>query len=284
MGGRSHPALHDYTGYLLRRAYVKASGIVRGCMPDDAQAREAAVLAIIDEHGAMSQRELSDLTHVNPTLTVKLVDVLEQKGWVRRERSAADRRSYALAITDAGRRARAKLDADLDRGEAGLIANLDPGEVDELRALLTKVLDGDQVLLSGSLADRTGYLITHAHRRLRELAEGMLGPLGLHPRDFGALSVLSECQPCSQNALASRMGITPPAALALVDELEARELVVRRRNLADRRFYDLTLSPLGREKLAAGRKLAAKAQATVVELLGADGDARLRELLRKLIG
>jgi DNA-binding MarR family transcriptional regulator len=284
MSRRAQPALHDYTGYLLRRAYVKASGIVRDCMPDDAPVREAAVLAIIDEHGAMSQRELSDLTHVNQTLIVKLVDELEHKGWVRRERSAADRRSYALAITPAGRRARAKLDVDLDRGEADFVSALTPDEVDELRTLLTKVLDGDQALLAGSVAERTGYLVTHAHRRLRELAEGMLEPLGLHPRDFGALSILSECQPCSQNALASRMGITPPAALALVDELEARELLVRRRNLVDRRFYDLTLSPLGRDKLAAARKLAAKAQASVVAVLGDDGDARLRDLLRKLIG
>jgi DNA-binding MarR family transcriptional regulator len=283
MSRPGQPALHDYTGYLLRRAFVKATGIARDCMPDDARVREAAVLAVIDEHGAMSQRELSDVTHVSQTLIVKLVDVLEQKGWVRRERSAADRRSYALAITPEGRRARAKLGIDLDRGEADLTQSLTRDEVDELRALLTKVLDGDQVLLAGSIADRTGYLIAHAHRRLRELAETMLGPLGLHPRDFGALSVLAECQPCSQNALAARMGITPPAALALVDELEARGLVARRRNVADRRHYDLTLSPDGRDALAAARKVAAKAQASVVELLGRDGDARLRELLRKLI-
>jgi DNA-binding MarR family transcriptional regulator len=283
MSHHGHPALHDYTGYLLRRAYVKASGIAQECMPDDARVREAAVLAIIDEHGALSQRELSDLTHVNPTLIVKLVDVLELKGWVRRERSPADRRSYALAITADGKRARAKLDADLDRGEADLMQCLTRNEVDELRTLLTKVLDGDQALLAGSLVDRTGYLIAHAHRRIRELGEGMLGPLGLHPRDFGALSVLAESQPCSQNALAVRMGITPPAALSLVDELEARGLVSRQRNAGDRRFYDLSLSPRGRDVLAQARKLAVKAQASIVGLLGHDGDARLRELLAKLI-
>jgi DNA-binding MarR family transcriptional regulator len=283
MGGHGQPALHDYTGYLLRRAYVKASGIAQECMPDDARVREASVLAIIDEHGALSQRELSDLTHVNQTLIVKLVDVLELKGWVRRERSAADRRSYALAITADGKRARAKLDADLDRGEADLMRSLTRDEADELRTLLTKVLDGDQALLAGSLVDRIGYLIPHAHRRMRELAEGMLGPLGLHPRDFGALSALSETHPCSQNALAARMGITPPAALSLVDELEARGLVTRERNAADRRFYDLKLSPDGRDVLAQARKLAVKAQAGIVELLGRDGDARLRELLAKVI-
>src|SRR4051794_4087177 len=73
MGRRAQPALHDYTGYLLRRAYVKANGILNDCMPDDSRAREAAVLSIIDERGALSQRELGDVTHVNRTLIVKLV-------------------------------------------------------------------------------------------------------------------------------------------------------------------------------------------------------------------
>ncbi|HSS68348.1 MAG TPA: MarR family transcriptional regulator [Nocardioidaceae bacterium] len=283
MGQRGQPALHDYTGYLLRRAFVKASGIAQECMPDDAHVREAAVLAIIEEHGALSQRELSDLTHVNQTLIVKLVDVLEHKGWVRRDRSPADRRSYALAISAAGKHARTALDADLDRGEADLTQNLTRDEVDELRTLLTRLLDGDQALLVASLANRTGYLIAHAHRRLRARAEGMLEPLGLHPRDFGALSALAESQPCSQNALALRMGITPPAALGLVDELEARGLVARARKAGDRRFYDLTLSERGGEVLAQARKLAARAQADIVEHLGHDGDERLRVLLKKLI-
>jgi DNA-binding MarR family transcriptional regulator len=278
------PALHDYTGYLLRRAFVKASGIAHDCLPADAHVREAAILAIVDEHGALSQRRLSELTRVNPTLIVKLVDVVEHKGWVRRERSATDRRSYALAITADGKRARAELEAHLDRGEADLTQGLTHVEAEELRTLLTKLLDGDQALLAGSLVDRTGFLILHAHRLLRERAEAMLGPLGLHPRDFGALSALAESQPCSQNALAARLGITPPAALALVDELVDRGLVARQRKADDRRFYDLTLSRDGRELLAAARRVAAKAQASVVELLGRDGDARLRELLRKLIG
>jgi DNA-binding MarR family transcriptional regulator len=284
MTSHGHRALHDYTGYLLRRAYVKARGIAEDCMSDDARVREAAVLAIIGERGALSQRQLSDLTHVNPTLIVKLVDVLELKGWVRRERSAADRRSYALTLTADGRRARATLAADLDSGETDLTRTLTTAEAEELRTLLTKVLDGDQALQAGSLVDRTGFLIAQAHRRLRELAERLLQPLGLHPRDFGALSVLAESQPCSQNALAARLGITPPAALALVDELEERGFVTRHRNAVDRRFYDLMLSPAGRDVLVRARKSAAKAQAMVVELLGHDGDARLRELLVKLIG
>ena len=111
----------------------------------------------------------------------------------------------------------------------------------------------------------------------------MLEPLGLHPRDFGALSALAESQPCSQNALAARLGVTPPAALSLVDELEARGFVTRERNAGDRRFYDLALSTAGRDVLVQARKLAVKAQASIVEHLGHHGDARLRELLGKLI-
>jgi DNA-binding MarR family transcriptional regulator len=273
-----------FTGYLLRRAYVKAVGVTRACMPDDAHVREAALLAILTERGPLSQRELSDITHVNRTLIVKLVDTLEHKGWVRRERNAADRRSYALVPTRAGEQAHRDFTEDLDRGEVELTRGLTRSEVEELQALLTALLEGDAALSADALRRRTGYLVAHAHRAVREAAEGRMRPLGLHPRDFGALSILAEQQPCSQATLAVRMGVTPPAALGVVDDLESRGLVGRRRSESDRRVYDLTLSERGHDLLDAARAAAEAAQADIVARIGEDGDARLRDLLQKLLG
>src|SRR4051812_7145389 len=78
------PRLTQFTGYLLRRAFVRSAGVAKACIPEDAHIREVAVLAILDERGALSQRELAEITHVNQTLVVKLVDGLEAKGWVVR--------------------------------------------------------------------------------------------------------------------------------------------------------------------------------------------------------
>ena len=278
------PDLQRFTGYLLRRAFVKSTGVARACMPEDAQVREVAILSILAERGAVSQTVLSDLTSVNRSLIVKLVDSLEAKGWVVRDRNLLDRRLYALRMTPAGERALRELELDLDRGEAELTSGLTRRETDRLRELLTTLLDGDPSLEASSLRHRCGFLIAQAHRLLRESAADAMTPTGLHPRDFGALSVLATDAPCSQNHLAERLGISPPAVLAFVDELEARRLIARSRNKDDRRAYDLTLTRDGAKRLAAAREVAAGVQSDIRERLGPDGDEELRALLDKLLG
>jgi DNA-binding MarR family transcriptional regulator len=277
------PQLAQFTGYLLRRAFVKSSGVARACISDDAQIREVAVLAILAERGSISQRELADLTHVNQTLIVKLVDTLEEKGWAARQRNPADRRSYALALTPAGVRALYEFNRDLDRGEAVLTRSLSSKEAAQLRGWLTTLLADDRAIELTSLSNRTGYLIAHAHRQLRTLAEQRLEPLGLQPRDFGVLAVLESDAPCSQNHLAARLGVSPPAALTFVEGLEARGLVSRLRREDDRRVYDLTLTEQGVDLLRQAKEVAIDVQEEVAERLGDEGDRGLRYVLAKLI-
>src|SRR5262249_34507046 len=158
--------------------------------------------SVLNEHGAISQRALADLTHVSPTLVVRFVDILEEKGWVVRERSPRDRRFYLLSLTDAGKDALVVFNSDLDAGEATLTEHLTSPEVRRLREHLRTLLADDPVLDVESLADRTGYLINHSHHLLRKRAEVALSGVGIHPRDFGLLSVVARQEPCSQNQIA----------------------------------------------------------------------------------
>lgn len=277
------PQLRQLTGYLLRRAYVKSVGVAQACITDETHVREVAILAILAERGAVSQRDLADLTHVNQTLIVKLVDALERKQWVVRDRNPADRRSYALRLTDEGKAALVELSADLDGGEAELTRPFNRAEVAELQGLLVRLLGDDEALGLTTLSHRTGYLIAHAHRSLRDWAAESLAPLGLDPRDFGALSMLSTDEPCSQNQLASRLGISPPAMQAFVEDLESRGFVSRVRRTDDRRVYDVTMTAQGRDLLREARLAATAIQERIADRLGPDGDARLRDLLTRLI-
>ena len=273
--------MSHYTGFLLRRAYVRSRDCARACISDDAQLREVAVLAALAERGAISQRELGELLHVNRSIMVKIVDVLERKHQVARERNPADRRSYALRLTPAGERARRRAQLDLDRSEAVLAAALTPEQVGRLKHLL-RLLAAETGGLS-SLADRLGYLIAQAHRVCRERAEVALAPLGLNPRDFGALSTIARLQPCSQSELAASLGISPPMALAFVDGLQSAGLVVRDAHPHDRRVHALRLTPAGTTALAAARERAGRVQREIAALLGAGRDAELRALLGKVL-
>jgi DNA-binding MarR family transcriptional regulator len=86
-----------------------------------------------------SQQELAQHLGTPPTRLVGLVDELEQRGVLQRRRNPADRRLYAVSLTDArnplltevGRVARAHDDA--------MLAVLDDSERAQLHTLLTRI-------------------------------------------------------------------------------------------------------------------------------------------------
>ena len=280
---RPAAGLPQLTGFLLRRAYAKAASSAQDCIGNDAHIREAAILAILDDRGALSQRAMADLTHVNPTIMVKLVDSLEHRGWVVRERNPDDRRSYALQLTGEGLSALRRLRAHLDQGERMFTDALTESERHRLRTHLLALLAGEEWLRVDALEVHAGFLVAQAHRLVRGWALDALEPLGLDPRDFGVLSTIARDQPCSQNHLALSLGVSPPAALSFVGELEASGLVLRERNAEDRRYYDLSLTPAGAEKWDLARHAARAVQARVVRRLGSEADQELRDLLTRVI-
>ena len=76
----------------------------------------------------------------------------------------------------------------------------------------------------------------------------MLEPLGIQVRQFGALTRLADGT-SSQRELADRLQVSTPVVVELVDGLEARGLVERRRDTADRRLNAVHVTGGGRDVL-----------------------------------
>lgn len=279
----SRPALSSLTGFLLRRAYAMTMDCARSSLDADANIRDASILLILEERGPMSQRAAADLLQINRTIMVKLVDALESEGYLVRERNPADRRAYALTVTAAGRRRRAELMAEFDTAEATLTGRLSAAQRTRLNKRLRQLLDDDAPVAFPSLDEYTGYLITLAHQQQLQVAQRRLEPLELQPRDFGVLSVIDTADPCSQQHIADVLGVSAPVVLWLIDDLEHNGLVLRTRNAADRRSYDLELTDEGRERLDRASSVVAEIQAGVVDRLGARGDGELRTLLTTIV-
>src|SRR3954462_8116938 len=128
--------LTDYTGYLLRTAFVRAASLVPKTFPPGEHPRDAGVLATLEAVGPGSQQQLVDALHVNRSVMVKLIDGLEARGLVERRRNPADRRSYALYPTAAGRHMLANMAPLMDRGEAVFAEALTDAERERLIELL----------------------------------------------------------------------------------------------------------------------------------------------------
>jgi DNA-binding MarR family transcriptional regulator len=115
----------------------------------------------------------------------------------------------------------------------------------------------------------------------REFGE-RLAPLGLEPRHAGMLVRLAANEGLSQQALGELIGLNPTRMVFLVDELEQRGLVERRRNTADRRSYALYLTPQGRYTLRQVQDSGSRHQDEIGASLTQAERIQLTSLLRRL--
>jgi MarR family transcriptional regulator, lower aerobic nicotinate degradation pathway regulator len=126
---------------------------------------------------------------------------------------------------------------------------------------------------------RSGALLDHLARRMRLRAEAVLAPLGLRPRHLVALTVLRDRGGSSQQALAATLEMDGTNIVGLLNELEADQLIERRRSPQDRRRHVVELTDAGAQQLA---KVECALAAVENEVLGALDESQ-RETLYALL-
>ena len=119
-------------------------------------APEAGVLRLLAGQPGLSQRALAARLGSAPSRVVVLVDSLETKGLVRRERSASDRRNHELRLTADGEAMVRRLGLAARDHEGELMAPLTKQEHAQLTALLEKLREahGLDPLVHPGYADR----------------------------------------------------------------------------------------------------------------------------------
>ncbi len=103
------------------------------------QPSDIGILRLISVEPGLSQQTLAGRLGVGPSRVVVLIDDLEKKDLVARERSARDRRNYELRLTDAGRDVMSRMREIGAAHENDLVAALSADERITLAALLTKI-------------------------------------------------------------------------------------------------------------------------------------------------
>src|SRR5829696_9843866 len=103
--------------------------------------------------------------------------------------------------------------------------------------------------VSIQMSDLVGPLLGRTHARLRAQVDAVLAAHDLHARQFGALVVLAAEGPLSQRRLGQVQGVDRTTTVAVVDALQTRGLIERRRDDRDRRVYTVHLTAEGRRVL-----------------------------------
>ncbi|MGY4342577.1 DNA-binding MarR family transcriptional regulator [Bradyrhizobium sp. LM2.9] len=110
-----------------------------------------------------------------------------------------------------------------------------------------------------------------------------MASLQLTPAQFSVLLLVEKNPGRNQTEIASTLGILRPNFVAMLDNLESRDLCARIRSTNDRRSHILVLTDKGKAVLARAKKLVAtKHEARLNELLGPSNREALLGMLSKI--
>lgn len=136
--------------------------------------------------------------------------------------------------------------------------------------------------IPGELGKFPGYLLARLGEASRRRFHKALEPEGLHPRDFGVMTMVAAQPGMSQQQLHEKTGIDPSSMVAVIDDLQERGLAERRPDPDDRRARAIYLTADGQRKLQRIGKLAAQLQREMFGGLTEQELSTLHGLLRKL--
>src|SRR5262245_11004916 len=137
------PSMRDRVPFLLYRAAETSHSLANAMLAEiGLSARQAGILTMVTEVGPMTQKALGDALRIDRTTMVTLLDDLEEKGYVVRQRHPRDRRAFLVHATDSGRLA--KLDAVriLDEQQRRFLEPLTIAERRVLAGLLRRLHEG----------------------------------------------------------------------------------------------------------------------------------------------
>jgi DNA-binding MarR family transcriptional regulator len=134
------------------------------------------------------------------------------------------------------------------------------------------------------LIDSTTFLIKRLGFAAKDRSQEAFEGTGLMPFHFAVLALLEEDPRETQAAIADALGYDRSHVVRLLDELEERELVVRKRDPEDRRRHVVKMTPEGRKALARLRTRVRELEESFLAPLDADQRATLRALLQRLAG
>ena len=140
-----------------------------------------------------------------------------------------------------------------------------------------------EALQLGELSEQLGYVLKRAQLKVFENFLRCMASLQLTPAQFSVLLLVEKNPGRNQTEIASTLGILRPNFVAMLDNLESRDLCARIRSTNDRRSHILVLTDKGKAVLTRAKKLVAtKHESRLNELLGQANREALLHMLSKI--
>jgi DNA-binding MarR family transcriptional regulator len=142
IGGSAVEELGSRPGFLLALLGQEAMRRLRDALTDhNLKPRQFQILDLLADRGPIGQRELGEITAIDHSILVTMLNPLEADRLIERKRSGTDRRRHVVNVTPAGKRRLASAAQAQREAEAALFAGLTEQQCDQLRSLLIALRD-----------------------------------------------------------------------------------------------------------------------------------------------
>ncbi|MCB1335930.1 MAG: MarR family transcriptional regulator [Maritimibacter sp.] len=136
----SDATLRQFTGYTMKRAFNVVQADVNAVLEEfGLRMVTYSALAIVGDNPGLSQSQLAQALAIERPNLVVIVDELEGRDLVSRDRVPTDRRTYALQLTSEGARLLARATEAVRRHEARITEGLNAEEEAILVSALKKI-------------------------------------------------------------------------------------------------------------------------------------------------
>ena len=134
--------LDELVGYIVRRAQLwMVQDFRRALKGLGITPAQFSVLRVIAANPGISQVRVAEALAIERARLVQMIDSLEVAGHVERTRSATDRRSHALRLTESGAVLVVRSRGPLEAHERNIVARIGAREKEELRRILAPFLN-----------------------------------------------------------------------------------------------------------------------------------------------
>jgi MarR family 2-MHQ and catechol resistance regulon transcriptional repressor len=137
------PGAEDFLAAVdtFARAVRRARGAAATTAPESLTLSQYGLLEPLLEGGTARVRDLAEAAGVTAATATRILDALERRGLVSRDRSAEDRRSVRVGLTDAGRPVLERRAAAMHERERVFYAALAPADRAVAPALLRQLAE-----------------------------------------------------------------------------------------------------------------------------------------------
>ncbi|WP_347312701.1 MarR family winged helix-turn-helix transcriptional regulator [Defluviimonas sp. SAOS-178_SWC] len=134
--------LGSLIGYQLKRAYMQIQPHAQAALAEDSlRVVSFSCLSIIVDNPGIAQSELATALQMERSNLVIVIDELEERDLINRNKVPTDRRRYALTATLRGRHLRDRAAERVSRVEAEIVDRLNEDDRARLMSVLEKVRD-----------------------------------------------------------------------------------------------------------------------------------------------